>query len=144
MSPQRCTLVGAILGAFVVFLDMAIVNVALPAIERDLHASFATQQWVVNAYLVTLGSLILVGVSLADALGRRRVVGVALAGFAATSLACGLAPNGPALIVCRAAQGVAGAVLTPGSLALILGAFDQVGRGRAIGTWTAWTSISFI
>jgi EmrB/QacA subfamily drug resistance transporter len=144
VTPQRLTLLGSILGAFVVFLDAAIVNVALPAIERDLAASFATQQWVVNAYLVTLGSLLLVGGSLADALGKRRVFAAALLGFAATSLACGLAPSATALVVCRAAQGVAGAILTPASLALIIGAFDKAERGGAIGTWTAWTSMSFI
>jgi EmrB/QacA subfamily drug resistance transporter len=135
---------GAILGAFVVFLDAAIVNVALPAIERDLRAGFALQQWVVDAYLVTLGSLLLVGGSLGDALGKRRVFAAALAGFGVTSLACGLAPSAPALVLFRAGQGVTGAVLTPASLALIVASYEGTERGRAIGTWTAWTSIAFI
>jgi len=138
------TLVVAILGATIVFLDGAVINVALPVIERELAAGFAAQQWIVDAYLVTLGSLLLVGGSLGDRLGRRRVFAVALLAFGAASLACGLAPGAQALILFRAAQGAAGALLTPSSLALVMSSFEGEARGKAIGTWTAWTGIAMV
>jgi EmrB/QacA subfamily drug resistance transporter len=145
MSKQSLTLLGSILGAIVVFLDAAVINVALPAIERDLGASFALQQWIVNAYLVTLGALLLVGGAIGDLYGRRRVFAAALIAFGATSMLCGLAPSPAWLVIGRAAQGVCGAVLTPSSLALVVGAFpDEAGRGRAIGRWTAWTGVAFV
>src|SRR5581483_2430493 len=116
---QRLVLVVAILGSFVAFLDGAIVNVALPAIQRDLGGGLATQQWVVDAYLLTLGSLILIAGSLSDLLGRQRILLLGLIGFGVASVLCAVAPNAPSLIAFRALQGVAGALLVPSSLAFI-------------------------
>lgn len=141
---QRLTLVAAIMGSFVVLLDSTVVNVALPAIERDLGGGLAGQQWVVNAYLLTLGSLILIGGSLGDLFGERRVFLIGVAGFGAVSVVCALAPTIEVLVVARAIQGIAGALLTPASLALIVGAFRPEQRGGAIGSWTAWTGIAAV
>jgi EmrB/QacA subfamily drug resistance transporter len=141
---QRLVLVVSILAAFVAFLDGAIVNVALPAIQRDLGGGLATQQWVVDAYLLTLGSLILIAGSLSDLLGRRKILSLGLWGFGIASLLCAAAPNATLLIIFRALQGIAGALLVPSSLALIIATFSGPAQGKAIGTWTAWTGISFI
>jgi len=141
---DRRVLVVAILAAFVAFLDGSIVNVALPAITAELGGGLPVQQWVVDAYLITLGSLILLAGSLSDLLGRVAILRIGLIGFAVTSLACGLAPTAEVLIAARAAQGVAGALLVPSSLALIMGAHRGVAQARAIGFWTAWTSAAFI
>jgi EmrB/QacA subfamily drug resistance transporter len=141
---QRFVLLASILGSFVAFLDMAVVNVALPAIERDLGGGISAQQWVVDAYLLSLGSLILIAGSLSDLFGRRRVFAGGLVGFAATSVACALAPRADMLIVARGLQGVAGALLVPSSLALIISSFEGPAQGKAIGTWTAWTGIAFV
>ena len=141
---QRLVLIASILGSFVAFLDIAIVNVALPAIREDLGGGISTQQWVVDAYLLALGSLILIAGSLADLFGRKRVFAGGLIGFAVTSVACALAPSVPILIIARALQGVAGALLVPSSLALIIANFEGPAQGKAIGTWTAWTGISFV
>jgi EmrB/QacA subfamily drug resistance transporter len=141
---QRLVLVASILGSFVAFLDVAVVNVALPAIERDLGGGIAAQQWVVDAYLLTMGSLILIAGSLSDLFGRKRVFVGGLVGFAATSLMCAVAPRADVLIVARALQGVAGALLVPSSLALIISNFEGPAQGKAIGTWTAWTGIAFV
>jgi EmrB/QacA subfamily drug resistance transporter len=138
------TLLAAILGSSVVFLDGTVVNVALPAIRADLGTGLAEQQWIVEAYLLTLGSLILVGGSLGDILGRRRVFVWGLVGFGATSALCAVAPGAVPLIVARALQGGAGALLVPSSLALITATFPGDERGAAIGTWTAWTGIAFV
>jgi EmrB/QacA subfamily drug resistance transporter len=143
-SPKRLTLLAAILGSSVVFLDGTVVNVALPAIRSDLDAGLAEQQWVVEAYLLTLGSLILVGGSLGDILGRRRVFVWGLAGFGLTSALCAVAPGAVLLIAARALQGIAGALLVPSSLALITAVFPGDERGGAIGSWTAWTGIAFV
>jgi EmrB/QacA subfamily drug resistance transporter len=118
--------------------------VALPAIREDLGGGLALQQWVVDAYLLTLGSLILVGGSLADLYGERLVFSLGVAGFGLTSLACALAPTGNTLIVARGLQGVAGALLTPAALAAITATFSGEERGAAIGSWTAWTGIAFV
>ena len=126
------------------FVDSTVVNVALPAIQRDLGGGLALQQWVVDAYLLTLGSLILVGGSLGDLFGDRRVFLIGVIAFGATSLLCALAWDGPSLIVARALQGIAGALLTPTALATITSTFSGEERGAAIGTWTAWTGISFV
>ena len=115
-----------------------------PAIQRDLGGGLALQQWVVDGYLLTLGSLILLGGSLGDLFGSRRVLVVGLLSFGATSLVCALAWNGDSLIVARALQGVAGALLTPAALATITSVFSGEERGAAIGTWTAWTGIAFL
>ncbi len=137
----RLLLAATILGSAMVFIDSTVVNVALPALARDLDASLAAQQWVVEAYLLTLGSLVLVGGSLGDLLGRRRVFAWGVAGFGLTSVLCAVAPSIEALIAFRALQGVAGALLVPSSLAIITASFHgTAARGAAIGSWTAWTS----
>ena len=140
----RLTLVAAVLGSGIVFLDSTVVNVALPAIREDLEAGLSTQQWVVEAYLLTLGSLLLVGGSLGDLYGRRRMFVLGLAGFGVTSLLCAAAPNGETLVIARGLQGIAGAMLVPGSLALITATFPADRRGAAIGAWTAYTGIAFV
>jgi EmrB/QacA subfamily drug resistance transporter len=141
---KRLTLAACILGSTIVFIDSTVVNVALPAIQDDLGGGLALQQWVVDAYLLTLGSLILVGGSLGDIFGEKRVFTIGVVAFALTSLLCALAWNGNALIVARALQGVAGALLTPAALATITVNFSGEERGAAIGTWTAWTGMSFL
>jgi EmrB/QacA subfamily drug resistance transporter len=141
---KRLALIAAILGSGIVFLDSTIVNVALPAIRSSLHGGLAEQQWVVEAYLLTLSSLLLVGGSLGDLLGRRRVFAAGLIGFGACSLLCALAPSSEMLIAARAAQGVAGALLVPSTLALIMDTFDEGERAEAIGSWTAWTGVATV
>jgi EmrB/QacA subfamily drug resistance transporter len=141
---QRLTLLAAILGSGVATIDGSIVNVALPAIERDLGGGLSAQQWVSNAYLLTLGSLILIGGSLGDIYGERRVFATGLAGFGLFSVACALAPTIGFLIVARALQGAAAALVTPSSLAIIVAAFGPRQRGAAIGSWTAWGGIAAI
>ena len=137
-------LIACILGSIVVFVDSSVVNVALPAIQRDLGGGFALQQWVVDAYLLTLGSLVLVGGSLGDLFGPRRLFLIGIAAFGATSLLCAVAPDGTVLILARALQGVAGAMLTPAGLAVITNTFEGEARGAAVGTWTAWTGVAFV
>lgn len=141
---QRLVLVVSILASFVAFLDGAIVNVALPAIQNDLGGGLSAQQWIVDAYLLTLGSLILIAGSLSDLLGRKRILKLGLFGFGIASLLCALAPNSTALIIARGLQGMAGALLVPSSLALIMSTFSGAAQGKAVGSWTAWTGISFI
>ncbi|MGH7191960.1 MAG: DHA2 family efflux MFS transporter permease subunit, partial [Candidatus Saccharimonadales bacterium] len=141
---QRLVLTVSILASFVAFLDSAIVNVALPAIQRELGGGLAVQQWVVDAYLLTLGSLILIAGSLSDLLGRKRILAIGLWGFGIASLLCALAPSGALLIIFRALQGMAGALLVPSSLALIISTFSGPAQGKAIGSWTAWTGIAFV
>jgi EmrB/QacA subfamily drug resistance transporter len=139
---RTLTLVAAILGSNIVFLDGTVVNVALPAIQRDLDTGLATQQWVVEAYLLTLVAVLLAGGSLGDLHGRRRLFSIGLAGFAVTSILCALAPSSGFLIGARGLQGVAGALLVPGSLAIIAATFEGAERGRAVGVWTAWAGIA--
>lgn len=134
----------AILASFVSFLDGSVINVALPAIERDLGGGLATQQWVVDSYLITLGALILLAGSLSDVLGRIVILRIGLIGFGVTSLLCAIAMNPEVLIIARGLQGIAGALLVPSSLALITSNFDGVARGRAIGRWTAGTTVAFL
>jgi EmrB/QacA subfamily drug resistance transporter len=143
-SRQRLTLLAAILGSGVAMIDGSIVNVALPAIERDLGGGLAGQQWVSNAYLLALGSLILIGGSLGDIFGERRVFTIGVAAFGVVSIACAVAPTIGVLIAARALQGAAGALLTPSSLAIIVAAFPPKARGAAIGSWTAWGGIAAI
>lgn len=140
----RRALVVAILAAFVAFLDGSIITVALPAIDAELGGGLSVQQWIVDAYLITLGALILLAGSLSDLLGRVAVLRIGLIGFGVASIACGLAPTPELLIAGRALQGVAGALLVPSSLALIMGTHQGAAQSRAIGTWTAWTSAAFI
>jgi EmrB/QacA subfamily drug resistance transporter len=141
---ERLTLVATILASTVVFLDSTVVNVALPAMERDLGMGLAGQQWVVEAYMLALVSLMLVGGSLGDRFGRRLIFTIGLAGFGITSILCALAPSTGALIGLRGLQGLAGALLVPGSLAILTATFEGAARGRAIGTWTAWSGISTV
>jgi EmrB/QacA subfamily drug resistance transporter len=141
-STKRLTLVATILGSSIAILDSSVVSVALPSIQRDLGGGLAGQQWVSNAYLLTLGSLILLGGSLGDIFGERRVFALGVGGFGAASVLCALAPTVGLLVAFRALQGVAGALLTPSSLAVIVSTFPERERGPAIGTWTAWGTIA--
>ncbi|MGH2883267.1 MAG: MFS transporter, partial [Solirubrobacteraceae bacterium] len=141
---QRLTLFAAILGSGVAVIDGSIVNVALPSIERDLGGGLSAQQWVSNVYLLTLGSLILIGGSLGDLFGERRVFSIGVGGFGVVSLLCAIAPSITFLIVCRALQGAFGALLMPSSLAVIVAAFGREERGGAIGSWTAWSGIATV
>src|SRR5450755_786292 len=127
-SVKRLTLVACILGSGIVLLDGSVVNVALPTIQRALGGGLAAQQWVVNGYLLTLGSLILVGGSLGDLFGERRVFALGVAGFGVASLGCALAPTIAVLVAARALQGVAGALLVPSSLAVIVNTFPEEER----------------
>ncbi len=144
MSRKQLALAAAIMGSFVAGLDSTVVNVALPAIREDLGGGLAGQQWVSNAYLLTLGSLILVAGSLGDLYGERRVFSIGVGGFGAVSVVCAVAPTIEVLIAGRALQGVFGALLTPSALAVIVSAFAPDERGGAIGSWTAWSGISFV
>jgi EmrB/QacA subfamily drug resistance transporter len=139
---QRTTLVAAILGSGIATIDGTVVNVALPAIERDLGGGLQAQQWVANAYLLTLGSLILIGGSLGDIYGERRVFALGAGAFGLFSVACALAPTSEALVAARGLQGAAGALLVPSSLAIIVAAFPAGERAAAIGAWTAWGAIA--
>jgi EmrB/QacA subfamily drug resistance transporter len=141
---KRLTLVATILGSTIVFLDSTVVNVALPAISDDLGAGLADQQWIVEAYLLALVSLLLVGGSLGDQFGRRRIFMIGLVGFGITSVLCAIAPTTGMLIGARALQGFAGALLVPGSLAILATHFEGAERGKAVGTWTAWSGIATV
>jgi len=138
----RWVLVATVLGSGVVMLDATVVNVALGRIGEDLDAGFSGLQWTVNAYTLTLASFILLGGSLGDRFGRRRVFVVGVVWFAAASLLCGLAPNIGTLVVARALQGVGGALLTPGSLAIISASFHKDDRAAAIGAWSGLGGIA--
>jgi EmrB/QacA subfamily drug resistance transporter len=135
-------LVATILGSSMSFIDGTVVNVALPTIQRELNATAADVQWVIQSYALFLAALILVGGALGDRLGRRRVFSAGIVLFTAASVVCGLAPNILILILARAVQGVGGALLVPGSLAIISASFAAERRGRAIGTWSAFTTIT--
>ena len=141
---KNLVLVAAILGTTVVTVDSTVVNVALPAIADDLGGGLAGQQWTSNAYLVTLGSLLLIGGSLGDLFGERRVFVLGVAGFGVTSLMCALAPTIELLVAARALQGVFGALLTPAALAAIVTVFPPEERGKAVGAWTAWGGIGTV
>ena len=144
MDTKRGALAAAILGSTVVAVDATAVNVALPAIADDLGGGLAGQQWVANAYLLTLSSLILISGSLADLYGERRVFSAGVAGFGVASLLCAIAPTVELLVLARALQGVFGALLTPASLAIIVAVFPESERGAAIGSWTAWGGIGYM
>jgi len=126
------------------FIDTTVVNVALPVLQADLHGSVADAQWIVDAYLLVLSSLILAGGALGDRLGRLRVFATGVVLFALASIWCGLAPSTAQLIAARAVQGAGAALLVPGSLALIAAKFPKEERGRAIGTWSSLTSLAII
>lgn len=138
----RAVLAAATLGSAMALLDSTVVNVALRQVGEDLDASLSDLQWVANGYLLTLAALTLLGGSLGDRFGRRRVFVIGVVGFALTSAGCGLAPTAPFLVVARIAQGVAAALLTPGSLAMIQGSFAPADRARAIGTWSGFGSMA--
>ncbi len=144
VSPSRkqLTLFATILGSSIAILDTSVVSVALPSIQRSLGGGLAGQQWVSNAYMLTLGSFILLGGSLGDIFGQRRVFALGVGGFGVTSLLCGVAPTIGLLVAFRALQGIAAALLTPSSLAVIVSTFPERERGPAIGTWTAWGTIA--
>ena len=132
----RWVIAAAVLGSGVAFLDGTVVNVALTAIADDFSASLSGLQWVLTGYLLTLGSFLVIGGSLGDLFGRRRVFLIGLVGFAGASLLCGLAPSTGTLIGARCLQGFAAALLVPGSLAIISASFHRDDRGRAIGAWS--------
>lgn len=134
-SRKRWVLVATVLGSSLTFIDGSALGVALPAIQRDLGAGPAAVQWVSNAYLLTLGALVLIGGAAGDRFGRRRVFLIGVALFALASVACGLAPSVELLIAGRAVQGVGAALLTPGALAVIGAVFPPEERGKAFGTW---------
>jgi EmrB/QacA subfamily drug resistance transporter len=136
--------VAAILASTIAAVDSTAVNVALPAIGRDLGGGFAAQQWVSNSYLLTLSALILLSGSLTDKLGERRVFEAGVLGFGIGSVLCGVAPTVGVLIGARALQGISGALLTPSALAIIVAVFPRDERGAAIGTWTAWGGIGIL
>lgn len=141
---QRLVLVIAILASFVAFLDGSVITVALPAMSDELGGGLAVQQWIVDAYLITLGSLILVAGSLSDLFGRILVIRLGLIGFGIASVLIAIAPTAELVIVLRALQGVAGALLVPSSLAMIMSSFRDAAQAKAIGHWTAWTTVAFI
>lgn len=141
-SRGRWVIGAAVLGSGVAFLDATVVNAALPAIARDLDTGLAGLQWVINGYLLTLGSLLVIGGSLGDLFGRRRMFVAGLTAFAAASLLCGVAPTVELLIGARLLQGVAAALLVPGSLAIISASFAIEDRGRAIGAWSGLAGVT--
>src|SRR2546426_3287402 len=135
-------LVATILGSSMAFIDGSVVNVALPVIQRDLNATTSDVQWIVEAYSLFLAALILVGGSLGDHFGRRRIFAIGIAVFILASIWCGFSPNVLLLIIGRAVQGIGGALLVPGSLAIISASFSEDQRGRAIGTWSGFSAIT--
>jgi EmrB/QacA subfamily drug resistance transporter len=141
-TKQFCILAATILGSSMVFIDGTVVNVALPALQTNLNATVVDVQWVVEAYALFLAALLLVGGSLGDHFGRKRIYALGVALFTLASIWCGLSPNIQQLIFARAAQGVGGALLVPGSLAIISASFSEEKRGQAIGTWSGFTAIT--
>jgi EmrB/QacA subfamily drug resistance transporter len=141
-SARQWTLVATIIGSSLTFIDATVVNVALPALQADLHATITDVQWVIEAYALLLGSLILAGGSMGDQFGRRRTFLAGVLLFTLASVACGVASSTRALIAARAIQGAGAAFLVPGSLAIISATFDDAERGRAIGTWSGFSAIT--
>src|SRR5580704_4189696 len=139
---KHLTLAATILGSSMAFIDSSVVNIALPAIQQALHANATSTQWIVNAYLLLLAALVLVGGSAADLYGRRRIFIIGIALFTAASIACGLSPNIEVLIISRAVQGLGAALLTPASLAMLGATFDQHERSRAIGIWAGFGALT--
>lgn len=140
-TAQRWTLAATILGSSMAFIDGSVVNVALSALQKDFAATLPNAQWVVNAYTLMLAALILTGGALGDLYGRKKLFSLGVLIFAASSLLCGFAPSLPILILARILQGIGGALLIPGSLALINTVFPSQLRGRAIGLWSSTTSL---
>jgi EmrB/QacA subfamily drug resistance transporter len=144
ISVGTWVLVATILGSSMAFIDGTVVNVALPVLQTALNATAADVQWVVEAYSLFLAALILVGGSLGDHFGRRRIFAIGILLFTVASILCGLAPNVTVLIIMRAIQGIGGALMIPGSLAIISASFDSKERGRAIGTWSGFSAITAV
>ena len=140
-SVKRWILVTTIIGSSMAFIDGTVVNVALPSIQHDLRATASQMQWVIESYALFLASLLLVGGALGDHFGRRNVFMIGVAIFAVASVGCALSRDVPMLILARGIQGVGGALLVPGSLALISASFPEHERGRAIGTWSGFSGI---
>ena len=141
-SKERWTLAASILGSGAVFLEGSVVSVAIPAIGRDLGLGIAGLQWVMNGYLLTLSALMLFGGALGDRTSRSHVFALGLIGFAISSIGCAVAPNVALLVAARIAQGVAGALVVPNSLAILETAFHGEARGAAIGQWAAWSGVT--
>ena len=141
-SPKRWTLTATILGSSMTFIDATVVNVALPALQADLQATITDVQWVIEAYALFLGALILVGGSMGDQFGRKRIFIFGVLFFTVASVFCGIATSPATLIVGRALQGIGAAFLVPGSLAIISATFDESERGRAIGTWSGFSAMT--
>src|SRR5215204_2657543 len=141
-SQGRWVLIASVAGSGMAFLDGTVVNVALPHIGEDLGASVGGLQWVLNGYLLVLSALILLGGSLGDRFGRRRIYQLGVTIFAVASVACAVAPNVGTLVAARLAQGVGGALLTPGSLAILEASFRRQDRSRAIGAWSGLTGVA--
>ena len=139
---SRWILAATILASSMAFIDGTVVNVALPFLQKELNATVIGVQWIVESYSLFLSALLLVGGSLGDRFGRRRVFSIGIIIFAIASAACGFAANIEQLIIARAVQGVGGALLVPGSLAIISASFDQDHRGKAIGTWSGFSAIT--
>ncbi|MGH8236668.1 MAG: MFS transporter, partial [Steroidobacteraceae bacterium] len=143
--PERSrpwVLAATILGSSMAFIDGSVVGVALPAMQADLAAPVSEAQWIVNAYMLLLGALILIGGAAGDKFGRRRIFVIGVLVFTGASVACGVAPNASALIGARALQGAGAALLVPNSLAIISAAFPEKERGRAIGTWAGASALT--
>lgn len=141
-STERWILAATILGSSMAFIDGTVINVALPALQAKLNASVVDVQWVVESYSLFLSALLLVGGSLGDRFGRKLIYTIGIAIFALASIWCGLSPNVDQLIFARAIQGIGGALLVPGSLAIISACFSEERRGKAIGTWSGFTAIT--
>jgi EmrB/QacA subfamily drug resistance transporter len=141
---DRTLIAVAVLASFVAFLDGSVVNLALPAISRDLGGGLALQQWVLDGYLLTLGALILVAGAISDQFGRLAVLRLGLVVFAVSSVLCAVAPGGGVLVAARCLQGIGAAFLVPSSLAMLNARFSGAEQARAIGTWTAWTGTAFV
>ncbi len=141
-TASRRIITVTVLGSGLVFLDGTVVNIALPAIDEDLGAGLAGLQWTVDAYLVTLTALLLLGGTLGDRYGRRRLFQIGLVAFTGASIVCGLAPTTGLLIAARAAQGVGGALLVPGSLAIITASFHREDRAWAVGAWSGMAGVA--
>src|SRR5438552_7006240 len=142
LLPKRWILAATILASSMTFIDATVVNVALPALQADLHATITDVQWVIEAYALFLGALILVGGSMGDQFGRKRVFLFGVIAFTAASVLCGIATSPRTLIVGRTLQGIGAAFLVPGSLAIISATFADADRGRAIGTWSGFSAIT--
>jgi len=140
--PGRWLLVVTVLGSGIASLDATVVNIALPTIGRDFHTGIAALQWVINGYTLTLAAFLLIGGSLGDRFGRRKLYLIGIVWFALASAACGLAPGAGFLIAARVLQGVGAALLTPGSLAILEASFVPADRARAIGAWSGLSGVA--